>query len=266
MKIVDCHVHLGDPAGKAEVERFLEAAGVDAAHVFSMDPHGKGEGARGDIAHLARLASDLPGRVVPLAWLDPLHAGAARMAEWAVRECGMRGIKLIPRGWYPEDPRAREVYAAAASLGVPVQFHSGILWSPGDTSRYCRPALYETMWDFPSVRFSLAHIGWPWCDECIAVAQKMNVMRPALDQAFVDLTPGTPPAYRKEAVGKCLAVVGASHMMYGSDSCIPGSWWPTGSWKADDALLAELGASSQDRAAVLGGNAERFLGPAVASA
>jgi uncharacterized protein len=266
MRIIDCHVHLRGKVGKADVERYLEQAGVDGAHLFSEDPQGRGEAARECIGVLARLASDLPGRIVPLAWLDPLHPGAARMAEWAVRECGMRGIKLIPRGWYPEDACAREVYAAAASLGIPVQFHSGILWSPGDTSRYCRPAFYETMWDYPTVRFSLAHIGWPWCDECIAVAQKMNVMRPKLDQAFVDLTPGTPPVYRRDAMAKCLAVVGAAHMMYGSDSCIPAQWWPTGSWKQDDALLAELGASSAERTAVLGENAERFMGLPVPSA
>jgi uncharacterized protein len=259
MKVIDCHVHLSGKVGVPDVEEFLEKAQLDGVHLMSRDSQGKGETVRQYVEELAEIARAMPESVVPLVWMDPLYKDAPKVAEWAVTQCGMRGIKLIPRGWYPEDPRARELYAVARELGVFVQFHSGILWSQGDTSRYCRPALFETMWDFPTVRFSLAHIGWPWCDECIAVVQKFNVMRPENDQAFADLTPGTPPIYRRDAMEKCVAVVGAAHMMYGSDSCLPTAKWPTGSWQRDDELLRLLRVTEADRQAIFAGNAERFV-------
>ena len=103
-------------------------------------------------------------------------------------------------------------YRRAQELGVPILFHSGILWSWGDTSRFCRPCEFEVLMEYPRVRFALAHISWPWTDECLAVVGKISHMRRARGyegpQAFVDLTPGTPPVYREEALRRALAYVG----------------------------------------------------------
>lgn len=259
MKIIDCHVHLSGKVTKSDVETFMEKTKIDGLHLMSRNPFRMPKKARQFIGELAKLHAALPNAIVPLAWIDPRAKDAVKVAEWAVRQAGMRGIKMIPNGWYPEDPRAREVYAAAQELGVFVQFHSGILWSRSDSSRYCRPAFFEVMWDFPKVRFSLAHIGWPWCDECIAVVQKFNVVRPDEDQAFADLTPGTPPIYRRDAMEKCLAVVGAEHMLFGSDSSLPTQTVRTGMWQKDNALLKDLDVPKKDRQKIFSGNAERFV-------
>ena len=258
MKVIDVHVHLSGKIAKSDVEAFMDRTKIDGLHLLSRFPSDPKK-ARQFVGELAELHAKLPEAIVPLVWVNPLAKNAAKDAEWAVREAGMRGIKMIPNGWYPEDPRAREIYALAQELGVFIQFHSGILWSSNDSSRYCRPAGFETMWDFPKVRFSLAHIGWPWCDECIAVVQKFNVKRPKEDQAFADLTPGTPPIYRPDAMAKCLAVVGADHMIFGSDSALPKGTVPTGMWQKDNQLLKKLGASKKERAKIFGGNAERFV-------
>ncbi len=258
MEVVDCHVHLGGGVDKGDVETFLERADLTGVHLFSRDPHGVGDRVRGYIEQAADLQVQLPGKVFAFAWIDPLYEQAPQVVEWAVEECGIVGLKMIPREWYPRDGRARAVYGVASSLELPIQFHAGILWQEGDTSRFCRPAGFETMWDFPRVKFSLAHIGWPWTDECIAVIDKFNIMRPKADQAFVDLTPGTPPVYREEALKRCLAVVGARHMLFGSDSGIPSGEVPTGQWKSDLELLRKLGASDEDVEAIFSGNATRF--------
>ena len=99
--------------------------------------------------------------------------------------------------FHPGDPCARKLYACAGELGIPLLMHTGILWIPGDNANNCRPANMEVMWDYPKTRFAMAHIGWPWTDECIAVAQKFKVLRRELDQVFVDLTP---PARRRPTV------------------------------------------------------------------
>ena len=265
MRIIDCHVHC-DLTSVDEARAWLEKSGVDAAHVLSKNPVGVADGGRAGIENLAEVARALPGRILPLAWIDPMHAEAPRIAEWAVRECGMLGFKMIPTSWYPDDPRAKEIYRVAGELGVPIQFHSGIIWLEGDCSKYCRPAGFEALWDFPRVRFSLAHISWPWVDECVAVVQKFKVLnrrRPErlAQQAMIDLTPGTPLMYRRDALMKCINCVGVDFMMFGTDSGIPRSVVPEGKWRRDMDMLTELGCTTEDLEKIFSGNAERFLKP-----
>ena len=60
------------------------------------------------------------------------------------------------------------------------------------------------------MRFSLAHISWPWCDELIAAYGKiLNASASRADyrgEMFVDITPGTPTIYRREALTKLFTV------------------------------------------------------------
>ncbi len=64
-----------------------------------------------------------------------------------------------------------------------------------------------------NLRFALAHISWPWTDECIAVYGKFcNVSRNTVQrqnsnaEMFIDMTPGTPQIYRADAIKKLLCV------------------------------------------------------------
>ncbi|MGQ9662842.1 MAG: amidohydrolase family protein [Kiritimatiellia bacterium] len=180
------------------------------------------------------LAAD-PDRFYGLAWINPLLPNACEVVEQAITELGFRGIKMIPHHWYPHDERLFPVYRKIEELGVPVVFHSGILWGHGDSSRFCQPVHYEVLINFPRIRFALAHIGWPWTDECIALAGRFaaRVVRPdtgrqehaprALEQRvceaqmFVDITLGAPRPYRTDALLKALAVLGDRRLIYGSD-------------------------------------------------
>jgi len=264
MKIIDCHVHLGQKLDVKTAKEWLEKSAAHACHLFSMNPIGVADGGRASIENLGQVARELPGRIVPLAWIDPLHADAKRIARWAIEDCGCTGFKMIPVGWYPDDAKAKEVYAVAEELGVPIQFHSGILWLVGDNSKYNRPAGYEALWDFPGVRFSLAHISWPWTDECIAVVQKFKVLNRRDEsrdqfQAMIDLTPGTPLIYRRDALFKALQCTGVDFLMFGSDSGIPRGFLPEGKWRLDVELLTELGCADEDLEKIFSGNAERFV-------
>lgn len=263
MHIVDCHVHQSQLTDALAAAKWLETSGVQSCHLMSLDPTAQADGGREAVENLAEIARQLPGKIVPLAWIDPVHTQAPQIAEWALTEGGMKALKLIPTSWYPDDPRARKIYQIAQDHNAAIQFHSGILWLDGDNSKYCRPAGYEVMIEYPGVRFSLAHIGWPWTDECIAVVQKFKVMNRRKDrqafQAMVDLTPGTPTVYRRDALMKCLACCGADYMMFGSDSGIPSSYLPEGKWRRDFDLLTELGCTSEDLEKVFRTNAERFI-------
>lgn len=256
MQIIDAHVHLTGPATAADVEQFLERSGVSAVVLLSRYDLEM----RRAIGELADLAAALPGKVLPLATIDPTAPYARDILEWALRDAGMLGAKLLPTTWNPADECVHPVYGLLEEMGAPALFHTGILWLPGANANHCRPANLEVLWRHPRLRFAMAHIGWPWTDECIAVAQKFNVMRPELDQAFIDLTPGTPPSYRQDAFAKCLENVHATHMFYGSDSCIPAGNVPEGKWRKDHDLLTRLGVGQEDQQRIFSGNVLRFLG------
>ena len=264
MDIIDVHIHHGDLADTQQAKAWLEGMQIQAAHVFSTAASRSTDGGKGSVEVLSKLGEELPGRIIPLVRVDPLAEGALKFAEWALKKKGMVGIKMLPNGWYPDGPEARDFYKLAEDLRVPIQFHSGILWAPNDCSKYNRPAYFEALLDFPGVRFSLAHISWPWTDECVAVVQKFKVINARDEsrddyQAWIDLTPGTPPIYRRDALERCLACVGANFMMYGSDDVARAAEVKEARWKRDMKLLPELGCSQQDLEAIFAGNARRFL-------
>ncbi len=116
--------------------------------------------------------------------------------------------------------------------------------------------------DYPTVRFAMAHIGWPWTDECIAVAGKIMHMRRGRGhegpQAFIDLTPGTPPIYREEAVRRALTCVGEDLLLFGSDGGPTGP--SNGVLKRDKELFAKMGLSQETQEKIFHKNALVWLG------
>ncbi len=66
---------------------------------------------------------------------------------------------------------------------------------------------FEPLMSVAGLRFALAHISWPWCDECIAVYGKLdNAVKHAgaVGGMRIDNTPGTPKIYREDALRKTL--------------------------------------------------------------
>jgi predicted TIM-barrel fold metal-dependent hydrolase len=98
-----------------------------------------------------------------------------------------------------------QVWERIAKTGKPILFHSGILYGNGPWSKYQRPVGFEPLFEIPKLRFALAHISWPWCDENLAVygfwrSRKRRGTTSA--EMFIDTTPGTPKIYRNEAFYK----------------------------------------------------------------
>jgi hypothetical protein len=123
------------------------------------------------------------------------------------------------------------VYKMIAGLNKPLMFHSGILWDGRNASgNYNRPCNFEGLLSIDNLRFSLAHVSWPWTDECIAVYGKFNNYYSRLKHSennnagemFVDLTPGTPKIYRKSMYDRLLfsGYDIKSNLIYGIDNLI----------------------------------------------
>ena len=183
-----------------------------------------------------------------------------------VAQLGFRGIKMIPHHWYPTDASIFPVYERIEAMGVPALFHSGILFLYDDCSRYCRPVFFEALIHFPKLRFALAHISWPWVDECLAVLWSLSRCRArrggSSRRCGSTPRPGTPPAWRREALHKAFSYADHSHILWGSDSIGANLGEHAGQTLQTDRriLRAELGLTEAVEAAWMGENAKAFLG------
>lgn len=265
--IVDAHLHLSGRERTADVLRALDAAGVDMAVLlapFLTDPYtlADRDSLRAANTYTAALVRGHGDRLRGFAVVNPLHSQAADDLDEAVQRLGLRGLKLVPSGWYPYDDPAQRVYERAAALGIPVLFHSGI-FIDGRSGRFCRPAFYEAVRDHPGLRVTLAHLGWPWCDEANAVGVIDLINGVAADDSVFrfDISFGPPPVYRRPVLERALAVLGAGLLQFGSDRFFPcdGAHLRAA---VDEALglLDDLGVDAAGRERIMAGTAAAWLG------
>lgn len=265
--LIDAHLHLSGAEDAGHVLASLDSAGIDAAVLlapFLTDPysiHDRDSLKEGN-RHLADLVAGHPDRLFGFAVVNPLHDEAPDDLEEAVERGGIRGLKLVPTGWYPYDDCAHRVYERAEALGLPILFHSGI-FIDGRSGRFCRPTFYEAVRDHPGLRVTLAHLGWPWTDEANAVGliDLINGVPADECQFRFDVSFGPPPIYRREAFRRALDVLGPGLIQFGSDRFFPcsGDHIRVLVDEVTD-LLDELGVSPEDRARIMGGTAAAWLG------
>ncbi|MDO8670272.1 MAG: amidohydrolase family protein, partial [Dehalococcoidia bacterium] len=135
--------------------------------------------------------------------IDPWKgAKAVKELERAVKELGMIGVKFqqAMQAFYPNDKRFYPIYQKAMELKVPILFHggttglgAGLPGGGGIRLCYTRPIPYidDVACDFPDLTVIIAHPGWPWVEEQIAVLlHKANV--------YMDLS-GWAPKYFPDA-------------------------------------------------------------------
>jgi len=273
-----------------EVLKAMEKGGVDKAFILSPYPWGKGEnpnpvGFMGYsslgvteaeqmkvIKFISKLQAEAPDKIVAFAWIEPRLKNAKKIIEEAVTKYEIGGLKLMPDHFYPCDEQFFPFYEKVQELKVPIIFHSGVLGDNKDSSRFCQPVYYEPMLNFPRIKFALAHISWPWTDECVAVygrlwsrqwntpeAEKVDKM-----QMYIDLTPGTPKYYRKRALEAALANGAENHMMFGTDShatdFAPDWGGSKRIYEMDRKIIREeLGYSEEVIEKICCKNAERFI-------
>ncbi|NLF94283.1 MAG: amidohydrolase family protein, partial [Oligosphaeraceae bacterium] len=139
----------------------------------------------------------------PVMWIDPLEHDIYQQLDACI-QAGVKAFKVICTNFHPHE--AEKVFRAIAERGYPIIFHSGVLYDKNVSSGYNHPMAFEFLMKIPNLVFALAHIGWPWCDEAIALFGKFAYLhRVAPDQhteMYLDFTPGTPGYYRLDAFRK----------------------------------------------------------------
>lgn len=118
----------------------------------------------------------MSNRFVGFASVDPHNKNAPKELEKAIRILGLKGLKLSPpiQEFFPNDQKTvYPVYEAAQSLKIPLIIHSGMSWEPKARLKYCPPLLIEDVaCDFPNLNIVIAHFGWPWVLDTLALALK----------------------------------------------------------------------------------------------
>lgn len=265
--IVDAHLHCSGREQSDEVLRALDEAGIEVAVLlapFLDDPYTLADPAtlREGNRHLAQLVQGHEERLFGLAVVNPLHQSAADDLETAIGRLGLRGLKMVPTGWYPYEECARRVYERAEQLEIPILLHSGI-FIDGRSGRFCRPTFYEVLRDYPGLRVTLAHLGWPWTDEAIAVGliDLIKGIDPDKSQFRFDFSFGPPPIYREEVLRRALSVLGAGLLQFGSDRFLPCSGAHLREMVDEvERLFDVLELSPAKRRRIMGGTAAAWLG------
>ncbi len=269
--VLDGHIHIWDGAvDQAKLLERMHQGGVDGGNLLSQAPASfdgslKAGSPQVRLKNLMAWCLDAPV-LQPFFWIDPVETDAVAQVAMAV-DMGVVGFKVICDHFYPGDERAMRTFRAITAAGKPIMFHSGILFDGKPTSQYNRPGNFEAMLAIPGVKFSLAHISWPWVDECIAVYGKFAAARcrSGVDaEMYIDTTPGTPRIYRRDALTKIFTVGYdvANNVFYGSD-CTAGIYdsdyanmWLT----RDLAILEDLKVDATVVENVFANNVRRFVG------
>ncbi len=201
--VLDGHIHIMGEVDREALQAQMAQAGVDGGILMSRPFAGyepmETTPFEKRLTEVLELCREQEYRF-PFLWIDPL-GGQQTLEEIdeAVKQ-GIAGFKIISTKAMPDCPEAMEIYRHIAKREKPLLFHSGILWNEGPSANFNRPANFECLMDVEGLRLSLAHISWPWCDECIAIYGKICMMRYHQVEMYVDLTPGTPEIYRREAL------------------------------------------------------------------
>lgn len=168
------------PSLEEHVE-MLDRAGIDMAFLIAprMGQRGLPESWEMDVRHVIEAVERYPDRFRALAGINPLDGlQGIRELERLVAHYGFLGAHAYPH-WFelpPDAARWYPYYAKCGELDVPIQLQVGrcLRYSQArPLPSVGRPQTLDTVaCHFPEVRLVGIHIGWPWTEEMIAVADK----------------------------------------------------------------------------------------------
>ena len=272
--ILDGHIHMNKLGTNTEgFKARLSEANVDGGVIISKSPDCfRKDTIIGESSWKSRLADVIrftegEKMLFPFFWIDPLETDADEQVR-AACDYGVKGFKVICDHYYPYDEKAMRIYNLIANKEKPILFHTGILWDGKPSGLYTRPFEYEALIAVNGLKFAVAHVSWPWYDECIAVYGKfLNAYSRRKDlsvEMFIDTTPGTPVIYRNEVLTKLLTVGYdvLDNIIFGTD-CNTSEYnveWLKEWLNIDGQIYSKINLKEEDISRINGENLLRFLG------
>jgi predicted TIM-barrel fold metal-dependent hydrolase len=224
----------------------------------------------GDAASVSAAVSLHRNRFVGFFMVDPTQPDAAGSAARALAAGGLHALCLFPamHRYAIQDDRAKQMFeVAAAAPGTAVFVHCGVLSvgvrkklglpSPFDI-RYGNPLdLHAVALAYPQVPIIVPHFGAGLFREALMVADLCpNVLLDtSSSNSWIKYVGLSLAAVFRQA----LAVVGPERLLFGSDSSFFPRGWVRDVHEQQSAALDEIGASSQAREQIFGGNFDRLF-------
>jgi uncharacterized protein len=207
--IIDCHVHAGelnkhypvwwieelyrawggvhqwtyDRPNMSVGDRLvfqMNQVGVDMMCIMTSDhrrvyPYDEGPYTPNDFLFEVRKAA--PERFALTCSVDPFRGirdGVIEI-ERCIKERGMNACKLYPSydHFDPRDERLDPIYRKLIELDAPMQVHMGWTACKNAPMKYQHPYLLDDVAaKFPDLKVVVAHVAWPWVEECISLIAK----------------------------------------------------------------------------------------------
>jgi len=241
--IIDCHAHIGKGELLNDVfqinstpERLIylmDKGGVDRSVIFPVY-YNDYKKPNEEIAELAENNK----RFIGFGRIGAKSPDAPAQAEYAVKELGLRGLKIHTMDGFP----TRELMDKIDGLKIPVLFHSGMGTSP---------LIYEgIIQSYPGVIIILAHLGF---DLNWATMFSMPLSAFYLAKKYKNVYLDTAAAsWVQHILEQAVEEVGADKILFGTDA----PWFYPSIMRA---CISDLEISEADRQKILGGNIARIL-------
>ena len=212
----------GHSIGLKTFDQMLEefsASGVERLVLFAWDAESTNHRPRVSNEFISRIVERYPDQIVGFASVDPHKRTAARDLEFAIRELKLSGLKLHPQvqAFEPNNRAFYPLYSKCVEYGVPITFHTGsTYWGAGLHGgggvklRFSNPMLLDDVAaDFPDLKIIMAHPGWPWQDEQLAVAMHK-------ENTYIDLS-GWSPKYFSPLLVTYMSKLIPHKFLFGTD-------------------------------------------------
>jgi predicted TIM-barrel fold metal-dependent hydrolase len=240
----------------------LDRHGVSRAALIASVP--------GDAVSVAEAVAHHPHRFVGFFMHNPTGLDSDAALKRSLKDYQMRGVCLFPamHDYRLDDECVERVFRAAADHGAAVFAHCGVL-SVGVRKKLGLPsrfdlrlgdplALARMALAFPQVPVIVPHFGAGFFREALMAADQCPTIH--LDTSSSNSWIRFGDGQTLEGVFRsALAVVGASRLLFGTDSSFFPRGWQAGIYQDQQRIMGSLGVSASDRAAIFGGNFDRLF-------
>ncbi len=195
------------------------SCGIEKLVLFAWDAETTSHRPRVTNEFVAEASENYPDRIIGFASVDPNKKSAVKELEYAINELKLCGLKLHPQvqAFEPNDRAYYPIYSKCVELGVPITFHTGsTYWGAGMQGgggvklRFSNPMLLDDVAaDFPELKLIMAHPGWPWQDEQLAIATHK-------DNVYIDLS-GWSPKYFQPLLVTYMTKLIPNKFLFGTD-------------------------------------------------
>jgi predicted TIM-barrel fold metal-dependent hydrolase len=224
----------------------------------------------GDAVSVAEAVAQHPQRFAGFFMHNAKAVDAGATLERSLTEYQMRAVCLFPamHGYRLDDECVELVFRAAADHGAAIFAHCGVL-TVGVRKKLGLPsrfdlrlgdplALARMALGFPQVPVIVPHFGAGYFRETLMAADQCPTIH--LDTSSSNSWVRFDGGQTLEGVFKsALAVLGASRLLFGTDSSFFPRGWQSGIYEEQQRVTSALGVSVADRAAIFGGNFDRLF-------